>query len=99
MANSALAAAVELFQFIAAASLMTGLLGKALIAMSMFGLGAAILGGSWIVWGILALMHKKEGEEKDEKGFVGSVIAGIIKLVDPGASMGLVDKASKQEVI
>ena len=88
---TALAAAIELFQFVVSASLMTGLLGKALIAMKMVGLGLAMLGGSWIVWGVLALMHKDEGGG-DEKSFVAKVIAGLVTAVDPGARLGLVDR-------
>jgi hypothetical protein len=48
--KTALAAAIELFQYIAAAALFTGLLGKVLLAMKIVGLGLALMGGSWIVW-------------------------------------------------
>jgi len=92
-----LAAAVELFHFLVTASLMTGILGKVMIAMNEVVLGGALLGGSWIVWGAISLFAHKGGEDVESKGFAAKVISGMLVAVDPGARLNLIDKVSGKE--
>lgn len=83
-------AALELLQFLASGSIMTGLLGKVLIALHMTTLGIAFAGGAWIAWGLVSLLHKDDHSSEEQKG--AKLIAGVIKAIDPGANLNLVDK-------
>lgn len=87
-------AALELLHFIGSGALMTGLLGKVLIALHMTTLGFAFAGGAWIAWGLISLFHKDHSSDQEEGA---KIIAGIIKAIDPGTNFNLIDRYVKQK--
>jgi len=81
-------AVLEIVQYLGATALMTGLLGKVLILFHLTALGTAFAAGAWIAWGLVGLM-RKEGEQS-------KIIAGLMKAIDPGTDLGLLDKFSQE---